>query len=107
MITGGIIDFDSLMHVCDKVKLDYVELIQIFNELNNQILDEKSYCKGNELSFLYDKYCNQLNELNKINNKIQNYYLTIHDLILGYKSEQEEITRSMHLYLNKLREEMK
>ena len=89
MITG-ITDFDSLLSVCDKVKLDYVELMQVFNELNDQILGEKSCCKSSDLSFLYDKYCNQLNEL-----------------IFGYKSEQEEITRSMHLYLDKVREDIK
>ncbi len=106
MITG-ITDFDSLLSVCDKVKLDYVELMQVFNELNDQILGEKSCCKSSDLSFLYDKYCNQLNELNKINSKIQNYYLSINELIFGYKSEQEEITRSMHLYLDKVREDIK
>ena len=99
MVSG--IDSDGLDNLSKKVKQYYLDLSENISDLRNEFEQINNSCEGFELKSVYNRFDEQFKQLYKINNKIENYYQTLDNIILGYKEQEHYIADITNLYLNK------
>lgn len=103
---SGIIDSDSFDRIVNDVKINYLDLVEASNSLNSEFEQLASQRDKGDLISLYTGYRDQLDELEKINNKVQNYHNALVDIMQGYANQGYEIARGVNLYLSKIKEEL-
>lgn len=99
MVSG--IDSENLEKLNKSVKYDFLELKENVNKLNSLKEQMISNYEGLDLNFLYEDFILQLEQLDNINNKIENYTITFDNIINGYKRQASYIGESANLYLEK------
>lgn len=106
-MNAGIVDMNQFQKIENEIKQDYFDLTDATRNIKGEFEQIFSGVSNSDLSFLCSSYQNQLNELDKINNKINNYYSILSNIRIGYENQAYEIAQSVNLYLNKLNEEVK
>lgn len=101
----GILDMDQYQKIENEIKQDYCDLVEITGSIKGEFEQMFSDVSKTELSFLNLSYQSQINELDKINEKINNYYDILSNIRIGYQNQAYEIAQSVNLHLNKLKEE--
>lgn len=104
---SGIIDGDSFKKIENEVKMNYLDLLEATKTLKSEFEHSVSNRDIGDLIILYNTYRDELDELDVINNKVQNYHTALMDIMVGYENQGYEIARGVNLYLDKIREEMK
>lgn len=98
MISG--IDCEGLIDLSSKIKSQSFDLIDIVDDLNSEFEQIELCYEGIDLNFLYENYREEINQLNKINNKLDGYHMTFDEVINGYKAQEINIASGVHLYLS-------
>lgn len=106
-MNAGIIDMNQFQKIENDIKQDYFELSETTKNLKGEFEQIFSGVSNSDLSFLCSSYQNEINELDKINNMVNNYYSILSNIRIGYQNQAYEISQNVNLYLNKLNEEVK
>lgn len=102
----GIVDMNQFQKIENEIKQDYFDLVESSKNINGELKKIFSEVLNTELSFLCSSYQKQLNELDKVNDKVNNYYSILSNVRIGYENQAFEISQNVNLYLNKLKEEV-
>ena len=105
-MNAGIIDMNQFQKIENELKNDYVELVETTKSLKGEFEQVFNGVSNSDISFLGTSYLNEINELEKVNNKINNYYSILSNVRVGYQNQAYEISQGVNLYLNKLNEEV-
>jgi len=98
----GIIDIVQYQRIENEIKQSFFDLVETTKNISGEFEHIFSNVSGGDLSFLGLSYQNEIKELEKINNKINNYYTILSNVRIGYQNQESEIAQSVNLYLNKL-----
>ena len=104
-MNAGIVDMTQFQKIENEIKQDYFDLSDAYRSIKGEFEQIVSGVSNSELSFLCTSYQRQLDELDKINDKVNNYYTVLSNIRIGYENQAYEIAQSVNLYLNKLNEE--
>jgi archaellum component FlaC len=105
-MNSGIIDLIEYQKIENDIKQYYIELTGVTKSINGEFEQIISSTSNSDLNFLCMSYKKQIDELEKINTKIENYYSIISNVRNGYQNQVQETTQNINLYLNKLKEEL-
>ena len=105
-MNAGIVDMNQFQKIENDIKQDYFDLAEITKDLKGEFEQIFSGVSNTDLSFLCSSYQNEINELDKINNMVNNYYKILSNVRIGYQNQVYEISQNVNLYLNKLNEEV-
>ncbi len=97
MISG--IDCEGLSDLSSRIRNQSYDLKDIVDDLKSEFEQMELCYEGIDLNFLYENYREEMKQLNKINNKLDGYYLTFDEVINGYKAQESNIASGVHLYL--------
>jgi len=99
MISG--IDSENLEKLSKNLKYDFLELKEYINKLNNIKEQLTSIYEGSDLNFLYEDFNLQLEQLDVMSNKVENYIITFDNIYDGYKKQATYIGENASLYIEK------
>lgn len=98
MVSG--IDSEGLTNLSNNTKQYYLDLEEYLSDLKDEFEQICNNYEGRDLQFLYNDLTEQINQLDIIDKKIESYFITFDDIIIGYKNQETEIAGSVNLYLN-------
>lgn len=98
MISG--IDCEGLSDLSSRIKSQSYDLKDIVDDIKSEFEQIELCYEGIDLNFLYENYREEIQQLSKVNNKLDGYYLTFDEVINGYKAQEANIASGVHLYLN-------
>lgn len=89
------IDYEVLSSLGPKVKIYYEDAETQLSSLKNEFEHLKGCCNGIDLNFLYNRYGEEIEQFDNIMLKAEAYYLTLEEVVKGYKSQEASIANEM------------
>lgn len=104
---SGITDVNSFERIEKELKLDYIDLVECEKNLKKALEQLYSQHGNDGISTIFGLYNQEVDELEVVGKKIQNYCTALSDIKMGYENQSYEIATGANLYLNKIKEEIK